>query len=291
MGIFERETGIKIKFVETDPATEYQTNIRNASTKNGSFDCVTGAIEDTGDYANAGLLRPLDDYVAKYRPSWNDPKYGYAGGRSTVKLFTQYNGQTYWVAFDNDTQPFVYRADLFNDPKEKAAFEDKYGQPLVFPKTWNDQAKIAEFFTRPNAAIAAVRLGRAEGPVLGQGQLEAPVRQLGADPNMYYFKPDGSANVNNAAGIRACNRASAVAAVVGAGQPRPRTGSRSTQLRRRQRCPGWLVRERHEDPPGEQGPRHGRVRQVPPHRACSRAGSSTASSSAASRCTTTSRTA
>jgi len=152
-GIFERETGIKIKFVETDPATEYQTNIRNASTKNGSFDCVTGAIEDTGDYANAGLLRPLDDYVAKYRPSWNDPKYGYAGGRSTVQLFTQYNGQTYWVAFDNDTQPYVYRAHLFNDPKEQAAFEDKYGQPLVFAKPWNDQAKVSDVFIRPNAAV------------------------------------------------------------------------------------------------------------------------------------------
>ena len=36
-------------------------------------DIVTGAIEDTGDYANSGLLRPIDDYVAKYRPSWNEP--------------------------------------------------------------------------------------------------------------------------------------------------------------------------------------------------------------------------
>jgi multiple sugar transport system substrate-binding protein len=201
-GIFERETGIKIKFVETDPATEYQTNIRNASTKNGSFDCVTGAIEDTGDYANAGLLRPLDDYVAKYRPSWNDPKYGYAGGRSTVQLFTQYNGQTYWVAFDNDTQPYVYRADLFNDPKEKANFEDKYGQPLVFPKTWNDQAKIAEFFTRPNAQIPLYGSVERKGPFWGKVNWQHRFVS-GADPNQYYFKPDGSANVNNVAGIRA----------------------------------------------------------------------------------------
>ena len=64
-GIWEQETGIKLKFVETNPASEYATNIRNASTKNGSFDLVTGAIEDTGDYAEAGLLRPLDDFVAQ----------------------------------------------------------------------------------------------------------------------------------------------------------------------------------------------------------------------------------
>jgi len=203
-GIFEKETGIKLKFVETNPASEYQTNIRNASTKNGSFDLVTGAIEDTGDYAEAGLLRPLDDYVAKYRPSWNDPRYGYLGGRSTVQLFTQYNGKTYWVAFDNDTQPFVYRSDLFNNPREKTAFEDKYGQPLEFPKTWDDQAKVAAFFTRPDAAK----------PLYGSVERKAPFWGIvnwqhrfvcSADPNQYYFKPDGSANVNNTAGIRAAS--------------------------------------------------------------------------------------
>jgi multiple sugar transport system substrate-binding protein len=201
-GIFERETGIKLKFVETNPASEYQTNIRNASTKNGSFDLVTGAIEDTGDYAEAGLLRPLDDYVRKYRPSWNDPRYGYAGGRSTVELFTQYNGRTYWVAFDNDTQPYVYRSDLFNNPREKAAFEDKYGQPLTVPKTWDDQAKIAAFFNRPKAST----------PLYGSVERKTPFWGIvnwqhrfvcSKDPNQFYFNPDGSANVNNTAGIRA----------------------------------------------------------------------------------------
>ena len=202
VGIFERETGIKIKFVETDPATEYQTNIRNASTKNGSFDVVTGAIEDTGDYANSGLLRPLDDYVAKYKPSWNDPKYGWAGGRPTVELFSQYGGNTYWVAFDNDTQPYVYRYDLFHNKTEQANFEDKYGQPLVFPKTWDDQAKIAAFFHRPNAATPLFGSVERKGPFWGKVNWQHRFVSS-ADPNMYYFKPDGSANVNNTAGIRA----------------------------------------------------------------------------------------
>ena len=78
--LFEEETGIKIEFVETTPADEYQTNLRNASTKNGSFDAVTSAIEEIGDFAEAGLLLPLDEYVDKYQPSWSDPTYGYAGG-------------------------------------------------------------------------------------------------------------------------------------------------------------------------------------------------------------------
>lgn len=201
-GLWEKETGIKLKFVETLPASEYQTNIRNASTKNGSFDLVTGAIEDTGDYAEAGLLRPLDDFVAKYKPSWNDPKFGYAGGRSIVQLFTQYNGQTYWVAFDNDTQPFLYRSDLFNDRKEKANFEDKYGRPLEVPKTWEDHAEVAAFFTRPKAARPLYGAVERKSPFWGKVNWQHRFVSS-ADPNQFYFKPDGSANVNNEAGIRA----------------------------------------------------------------------------------------
>ena len=34
--LFFEETGIKLEFVETDPASEYPENLRNASTKNGS---------------------------------------------------------------------------------------------------------------------------------------------------------------------------------------------------------------------------------------------------------------
>jgi multiple sugar transport system substrate-binding protein len=201
--LFERETGgIKIQWVETDPATEFQTNIRNASTKNGSFDVVTGAIEDTGDYATSGLLLPLDKYVAKYKPSWNDPVNGYLGGAPVVNLFNKFEGRTYWVAFDNDTQPYVYRTDLFNTSKEKANFEDKYGYPLAPPKTWDEQADIAAFFNRPKAATplfgSVERKGAFWGKVNWQHRFVCS-----ADPNMYYFKPDGSANVNNTAGIRA----------------------------------------------------------------------------------------
>jgi multiple sugar transport system substrate-binding protein len=201
-GLWEQETGIKIKFIETVPATEYQTNIRNASTKNGSFDLVTGAIEDTGDYAEAGLLRPLDDFVAKYKPSWSDPKYGYAGGRSVVQLFTQYNGQTYWVAFDNDTQPFLYRSDLFKNAKERANFEDKYGRPLDVPKTWAEHAEVAAFFTRPKDARPLYGAVERKSPFWGKVNWQHRF-VCSADPNSFYFKEDGSANINNEAGIRA----------------------------------------------------------------------------------------
>ena len=200
--LFEEETGIKIEFIETDPASEYQENLRNASTQNGSFDIVTSAIEETGDFAEAGLILPLDEYVEKYQPSWLDPEFGYAGGETTVNLFNKYKGAYYFVAFDNDTQPYFYRSDLLENPDEQAAFEDQYGRPLEFPLTWEHHDEVAAFFTRPDAEI----------PIFGDANTLAPFWGAvkwnerfvsAANPNLYYFNEDGSANVNNEAGVRA----------------------------------------------------------------------------------------
>jgi multiple sugar transport system substrate-binding protein len=197
---FEKETGIKIKFVLTTPADEYKTNLRNASSKNSSFDAVTFAIEETGDFAEAKLIKPLDAYVAKYKPAWNDPKYGFAGGETAVNLFSKYNGRYFAVAFDNDTQPFFYRGDLFDDPKEKAAYSDKYGKELRVPETWDEHANIAAFFTRPDKQLY--------GDISTLAPFWCAVNWnqrfvCSAAPNNLYFKADGSANVNTPNGVRA----------------------------------------------------------------------------------------
>ena len=55
---FEKETGIKIKFVLTTPADEYKTNLRNASSRNSSFDAVTFAIEETATSPRASYQAP-----------------------------------------------------------------------------------------------------------------------------------------------------------------------------------------------------------------------------------------
>jgi multiple sugar transport system substrate-binding protein len=200
--LFEEETGIKLEFVETDPASEYADNLRNASTKNGTFDLVTTAIEEVGDFAEAGLLRNLDDFVGTHQPSWLDPEFGYAGGESTVNLFTKYKGSTYVVAFDNDTQPYFYRSDLLESPEEQAAFEAAYGRPLEFPLTWEHHDEVAEFFTRPDAEVPLYGDVNTLAPFWGAVKWNERFVSA-ANPNQLYFNADGSANVNNDAGIRA----------------------------------------------------------------------------------------
>jgi len=197
--LFEEETGVKIELVEVEG---YQENLRNAETRNGSFDVVMSFFEEPGDFAEAGLLRPLDDLVERHRPSWLDPVYGLSGGESTVTLVTKYKGSTYVVPFDIDPQPYFYRGDLMDSPEEQAAFADRHGRPLRFPLTWDEQAEVAEFFTRPGA----------DPPLYGDVATLAPGLGIvnwkqrfvcSGNPNMLYFNDDASANVDNEAGIRA----------------------------------------------------------------------------------------
>jgi multiple sugar transport system substrate-binding protein len=197
---FYKETGIKIKFVVTTPADEYKTNLQNASSKNSSFDAVTFAIEEMGDFAEAKLIKPLDAYVAKYKPEWSDPVLGFAGGETMVNLFSKYNGRYYAVAFDDDTQPFFYRGDLFDDPKEQAGYSAKYNMKLRVPETWDEHKQISEWFTRPDKQLY--------GDISTVTAFWCAVNWnerfvCSAAPNNHYFKPDGSANVNTPAGVQA----------------------------------------------------------------------------------------
>lgn len=202
--MFEEETGgLKIDIaVETTPETNFSDNLQNLSTQNGDFDLVQTASSDIGDLATGGLLRNLDDFVATYQPDWADPEFGYEGGQQVVNLFNTFEGSTYVVAYDNDTQPYAYRADLFEDETERGNFSDQFGRELRFPVTWEEHAQVAEFFTRKDA----------DTPLFGDVATHAPFWQVvnwqqrfvsSAAPNAFYFNDDGSANIGGEAGVRA----------------------------------------------------------------------------------------
>ena len=86
-----------------------------------------GGVFSNGNITNLqgkGLLRPLDDLVAKYAKKYNIESH------MPVKI----DGITYAVAFMGNAQHFMYRTDLF----------EKYG--LSAPDTYDDVLKAAEIF-------------------------------------------------------------------------------------------------------------------------------------------------
>ena len=46
-----------------------------------------------------------------------------------------------------------YRKDMFDDPKEKAAYRAQTGKELAVPATWDEFTEVAKFFTRPEQKL------------------------------------------------------------------------------------------------------------------------------------------
>jgi multiple sugar transport system substrate-binding protein len=84
-----------------------------------------------------GLI-PLDDLVTQemindFLPTMQD------GGTLDGTLY----GMPMWI----NCKVLIYRADLFADPGNQAAFKERFGYDLRPPTTWEEYFDVAEFFT------------------------------------------------------------------------------------------------------------------------------------------------
>jgi multiple sugar transport system substrate-binding protein len=190
-----KETGVKLHLTAIAPTDQITKNLQTISTRDGSNHILISSVEDNGDYAEAGLARNLDAFVAKHKPDWNQD---YAGGPTAVAMQNQYAGHYYAVSLDGDYQVWVYRQDLFEDAKNGRDFKAKYGYDLAFPQTWRQHADVAAFFTR--------------GDMYGSIDLKNPywgysnwmMRYVsGAFPNQYYFDLNAKPLINSRQGIQA----------------------------------------------------------------------------------------
>jgi len=107
---------------------------------------------------------------------------------------------------DGDVHTGTYRKDLFEDPENKAAFEDEYGYELAPPETWEQYYDIAEFFTRPDDNL----WGTAEAFVRGGQQFYFFFSHAAAytnhpdNPGAMFFDPETmEAQVDNPGWLKA----------------------------------------------------------------------------------------
>jgi multiple sugar transport system substrate-binding protein len=108
----------------------------------GAYDVVIFYPAYLGEFAEFGYIQPLDGLFSVHDPKMDDVVPAYRD------LYDMYNGRTYALPYDGDILNLYYLEHLFNDAGEKAAFKAKYGQDLAVPRTWDDLAKVAQFFTR-----------------------------------------------------------------------------------------------------------------------------------------------
>ena len=140
--IFTPKTGIKV-IVEQTPWSDF-TKKYNAEliARGDAWDIIIGDSQDIGNGAEHGHYVELTDFVDKngIRDKFTPESL------SAFGEWPKGSGRMYGIPALTDPTIWAYRKDLFNDPKIKAGFKEKYGYELGIPKSWDNLIDIAEYF-------------------------------------------------------------------------------------------------------------------------------------------------
>lgn len=144
---YEKETGVKVNIELVGRDVMYQ-KLALAIAGQANYDLFNVDYNWIPEFASTNSLLPLDDLIKKYNvdtsaylpralalTQWNGKNGSFGEGGTIYGLPQTIHPHLLW-----------YRADLFNDPKNKADFKAKYGYDLAPPKTMAQFKDAAEFF-------------------------------------------------------------------------------------------------------------------------------------------------
>ncbi|MCI4061097.1 sugar ABC transporter substrate-binding protein [Micromonospora sp. R77] len=139
---FKQDTGTTVTLVELPYDGLFNRLTSELASGKPSFDVC--AVDAVWIPLLANKLAPLDGlFTAEVK---NDLFPALVSEAQSGGAFI---GMPVWT----NSEILFYRKDLFEDPKEKAAFAKKYGYPLAPPTTWQQFTDIATFFTRPDQKL------------------------------------------------------------------------------------------------------------------------------------------
>lgn len=137
---------IQVEIVPLSWEVLYPKLLQDLRSQAGSFDAFTYDVMTTGA-VSFGLV-DLGEFM-KQHPELVPEDYDLNDFIPQVlEESGKWQGKLVGLPFYNNTMLFYYRKDLFEDPKIKQAFKEKYGRELTLPTTWEEVVEIAEFFTK-----------------------------------------------------------------------------------------------------------------------------------------------
>lgn len=144
---YEKETGVKVNIELVGRDVIYQ-KLALAIAGQANYDLFNVDYNWIPEFASTNSLLPLDDLIKKYSvdtsaylpralalAQWNGKNGSFGEGGTIYGLPQTIHPHLLW-----------YRADLFNDEKNKADFKAKYGYDLAPPKSMAQFKDAAEFF-------------------------------------------------------------------------------------------------------------------------------------------------
>jgi multiple sugar transport system substrate-binding protein len=149
---YEAETGIKVNVIQEPWGSFYDRMAAEWAAQGDAYDMVVGDSQWIGQGVTQGHYMDLTDF-------FNERGIAETVTPATLKFYGEYpanSGKYYAYPTEGDAVGWAYRKDLFENPDNMAAFEEKYGYPLAPPETWMQLRDIAEFFTRPDENLYGI---------------------------------------------------------------------------------------------------------------------------------------
>jgi len=191
-------TGVKVT-VDKIPWGQFETKVFTSfAARDDAYDIVIGDSQWLGRGATQGHYKDLTDWM---KTNGIDTTMA----PMALKYYGEFpkgSSKYYAVPAEGDCNGFAYRKDLFEDPKEKAAFKAKYKYDLDTPETYDQLRDIAEFFTRPDDGLSGIAMWLSkdyDGVTMGFQQVMWSFGGSYGDPKTY--KVEGI--LNSDAGIEA----------------------------------------------------------------------------------------
>ncbi|HUR29630.1 MAG TPA: extracellular solute-binding protein [Planctomycetota bacterium] len=142
---YSAKNGVDVK-VEQIPISSYQEKVFvEFGNDKTPFDIVIGDSQWIGRGASKGLYLELTDWL----PTVTDMTKIHERAARYLCVYPEGSNRWYAAPCETDAIGLAYRKDWFDDPKEKAAFQAKFGRELAVPATWEEFKQVAEFFQRP----------------------------------------------------------------------------------------------------------------------------------------------
>jgi len=191
---WEEATGCKVEVVEVPTAEMFTKIMQEYRAGTGAYDALNVIPAWMPDLAQAGALEQLDSYV---------DKYGYRGELQTIAATYRDNqmtvdGKIYGFPDDGDVFLMYYRKDLFARDDLKSAYQDKFGEALEVPTTWEQFIQTGQFLTEALKSEGIYGASMFREPGYGNFMFQERFRNEGGK----FFDGSMKAAVNSSAGVK-----------------------------------------------------------------------------------------
>lgn len=181
---FEEAECAEVNIINIDNSQLYNKQVIEMVGQTGAYDVVTLNNAEYAEFAENGFILPMTDFFAE-RPGLLEDVHP-----TLANMTIMYKDDVWGLPYYTYSSGFFYRADLWEDPGEQAAFREAYGYDLQVPQTWDQHHDMAEFFTRKAGETLkgevlekdfyGVGLMAGRFPEI-QDELSAPLWALGSD--------------------------------------------------------------------------------------------------------------